>query len=145
ITTSPDVPVSRVLELMRVNRISGAPVVEDEKLIGIISLENIVRALQNDELTAPELKYMTPSLVTVKTFESVVEAIKTFSEKRLGRLPVVDENFQTALPSFYGTTSKPATLPTAVMRRVISNVPCFASARTRNWHGAAELQPTKRK
>ncbi len=94
ITTPPDVPISSVLELMRVNRISGAPVVEDEKLIGIISLEDIVRALQNDELTAPVRKYMTCDLVTVKTFESIVEAIKTFTEKGLGRLPVVDEKNQ---------------------------------------------------
>jgi predicted transcriptional regulator len=35
---------------------------------------------------------MSAELVTVKTFESIVEALKTFTEKALGRLPVVDEN-----------------------------------------------------
>lgn len=35
---------------------------------------------------------MTTELVTVNTFDSIVEAIKTFTEKRLGRLPVVDED-----------------------------------------------------
>jgi len=92
ITTTPDVPMSDVLELLRANRISGAPVVEAEKLIGIISIEDIVRALQNDELSAPVRQYMSTELVTVKTFESIVEALKTFTEKGLGRLPVVDEN-----------------------------------------------------
>jgi CBS domain-containing protein/anti-sigma regulatory factor (Ser/Thr protein kinase) len=92
ITTPPDVPLSGVLEVLRANRISGLPVVEHEKLIGIVSLEDIVRALQNDELSAPVRQYMTTNLVTVKTFESIVEALKTFTEKGLGRLPVVDDN-----------------------------------------------------
>jgi len=91
ITTSPDVQIASVLELLRLNRISGAPVVEDEKLVGIISLEDIVRALQNDELTAPARKYMSTRLVTVNASDSIVEAIKVFTEKGLGRLPVIDE------------------------------------------------------
>ncbi|MBL8063394.1 MAG: CBS domain-containing protein [Anaerolineales bacterium] len=92
ITTGPDIPLSSVLELLRTNRISGVPVVEGEILVGIISLEDVVRALQKDELAESVKKYMTTNLVTVKSFDSVVEAIKTFSEKRLGRLPVVDED-----------------------------------------------------
>lgn len=91
ITTLPDVPIASALELMRVNRISGVPVIEDEKLVGIISLEDIVRALQNNELTEPVKKYMTGKLVTVRHADSIVEAIKRFTEKGLGRLPVVDE------------------------------------------------------
>ncbi|NWF64758.1 MAG: CBS domain-containing protein [Chloroflexi bacterium] len=92
ITTPPNVPVSKALELVRVNRISGVPVVHDETLVGIISLEDIVRALQNNELGEPVQKYMTTDLVTVNTFDSIVEAIKIFTEKRLGRLPVIDEH-----------------------------------------------------
>ena len=81
ITTSPDVPIASVLELMRVNRISGVPVVQDEKLVGIISLEDIVRALQSNELAEPVKKYMTGKLVTVRHSDSIVEAIKRFTEK----------------------------------------------------------------
>lgn len=91
ITTSPDVAIASVLELLRVNRISGVPVVQDEKLVGIISLEDIVRALQNNDLTEPVKKYMTDNLITVRYSDSIVEAIKRFTEKGLGRLPVVDE------------------------------------------------------
>jgi CBS domain-containing protein/anti-sigma regulatory factor (Ser/Thr protein kinase) len=91
VTTPPDVPVASVLELLRINRISGAPVVKDQKLVGIISLEDIVRALQNNQLTEPVEKYMTGKLVTVRSSDSIVEAIKAFTEKGLGRLPVVDE------------------------------------------------------
>ncbi|HNE03646.1 MAG TPA: CBS domain-containing protein, partial [Anaerolineales bacterium] len=92
ITTTSDVPLSSALELLRVNRISGLPVVSDGNLIGVISLEDIVRALQTNGLSLPVKAYMSTTLVTVKATDSVVEAIKTFSEKRLGRLPVVGEH-----------------------------------------------------
>lgn len=91
-TATPDMPLSKVLEILRVNRISGLPVVEDEKLVGILSLEDIVRALQKNELAAPTSQYMTRDVVTVSSYESIVQALRTFTEKQLGRLPVVDEN-----------------------------------------------------
>ena len=91
-TATPEMPLSRVLEILRLNRISGLPVVETEKLVGVLSLEDIVRALQKNELSAPTREYMTRDVVTVANYESIVTAISTFTEKQLGRLPVVDEN-----------------------------------------------------
>ena len=96
ITTSPDVPVSSVLDLLRANRISGVPVVADANLLGVISLEDVVRALQKNELAMPVRNYMTTQLVTVNTFDSIMKAIKAFNEKRLGRLPVIDEHHKLA-------------------------------------------------
>ena len=90
-TASPDISLSDVLKILRVNRISGVPVVEDEKLIGVISIEDIVRALQNNDLTETVGQYMTRELVTVSNFESIVKAMQTFAEKHVGRLPVIDE------------------------------------------------------
>jgi len=91
-TASPDMPLSRVLEILRLNRISGLLVVENEQLVGVLSLEDIVRALQKNELTAPTSRYMTRDVVTVASYDSIVKAISTFTEKQLGRLPVIDEN-----------------------------------------------------
>ena len=90
-TASPDISLSDVLKILRVNRISGVPVVEDEKLVGVISIEDIVRALQNNDLTETVGQYMTRELVTVANFDSIVKAMQTFAEKHVGRLPVVDE------------------------------------------------------
>jgi len=91
-TATPEMPLSKVLEILRLNRISGLPVVEHDKLVGVLSLEDIVRALQRNELSAPTSQYMTPDVVTVASYDSIVTAIRTFTEKQLGRLPVVDEN-----------------------------------------------------
>ena len=89
---TPDMPLSKVLDILRMNRISGLPVVENEKLVGVLSLEDIVRALQRNDLSAPTSQYMTREVVTVANYDSIVKAMSTFTEKGLGRLPVVDEN-----------------------------------------------------
>ena len=93
-TATPEMPLSNVLEILRLNRISGLPVVENEKLVGVLSLEDIVRALQKNELSAPTSQYMTREVVTIANYDSIVNAISTFMEKQLGRLPVVDENYK---------------------------------------------------
>jgi CBS domain-containing protein/anti-sigma regulatory factor (Ser/Thr protein kinase) len=93
-TATPEMPLSKVLEILRLNRISGLPVVENEKLVGVLSLEDIVRALQKNELSAPTSQYMTREVVTIANYDSIVNAISTFTEKQLGRLPVVDENYK---------------------------------------------------
>ena len=66
--------------------------IEDGQLIGILSLEDIVRAMEKDELSATVSQYMTQKLITVSSHDSIVRAIQTFTDSRLGRLPVIDEN-----------------------------------------------------
>jgi CBS domain-containing protein/anti-sigma regulatory factor (Ser/Thr protein kinase) len=91
-TASPAMPLSKVLDILRIHRISGVPVLEDEKLVGIISLEDIVRAMEKNELAATTSQYMTRDVVTVASYDSIVKAIRVFTEKALGRLPVLDED-----------------------------------------------------
>lgn len=91
-TASPDMPLSEVLELLRNNRISGLPVVADGKLVGVLSIEDIVRAMQKNDLDSTAGKYMTSQVVTVASYDSIVKALHTFTEKGLGRLPVLDED-----------------------------------------------------
>jgi CBS domain-containing protein/anti-sigma regulatory factor (Ser/Thr protein kinase) len=90
-TASPDMPIAKVLDILRIHRISGVPVLEEGRLVGIISLEDIVRALTKNDLSATTSQYMTRKVVTVASYEPVVQAIRTFTEEQLGRLPVVDE------------------------------------------------------
>ncbi len=90
-TVTPERPMNDVLELLRQKRISGAPVVDEtSKLCGIVSLEDLIRALLANDLYAPISKYMTHDLIVAKEFDAAVEAIETFTRKSIGRLPVVD-------------------------------------------------------
>jgi len=92
ITISPDAPISDVADLMREKRISGVMVVEDDVLVGLISTEDLIKCLINGELTAPVRKYMTTDLVTLKSYDYLTEALKTFARTGVGRLPVMDEH-----------------------------------------------------
>jgi len=91
-TVSPEMPMSSVLEILRVNRISGTPVLENENLVGVLSIEDLVRCMEKNELHVPVHQYMSRAIVSVNAYDSVVKAIETFSTHRKGRLPVVDEN-----------------------------------------------------
>lgn len=90
ITVSPDSSMESFLELLRTHRISGAPVVRDSQLIGIVSLEDLIRSLREKDMNAPVTKYMSANVITVHSYEPLVKSIQTFSDTKLGRLPVID-------------------------------------------------------
>lgn len=92
ITVTPDTLMSELKEILRVNRISGAPVVENDKLVGIVSIEDLIKALEQGDLRCPVRSRMTSSVMTVLSGESVIEAVKRFSQHGVGRLPVVNDS-----------------------------------------------------
>lgn len=90
LTMSAGMKMAEVLESFRKWRISGAPIVANGKLTGIISIEDLIRCLTNTDLGAEISKYMNYNVITVKDSDPLVEALKTFVSTRVGRLPVVD-------------------------------------------------------
>lgn len=85
-----DMTMEEVLDLFREVRISGAPVVADGKLIGLLSIEDLIRSLRNGDIKAPVSDYMTRQVITVKSTDPVIEALKIFVHAHIGRLPVLD-------------------------------------------------------
>ncbi len=82
------------IELLRIKRISGAPVVENGNLVGVISTEDLMRALTQNDLDAPIRKYMSANVISVKSYEPVVKALEMFARTNVGRLPVTNEHDQ---------------------------------------------------
>jgi CBS domain-containing protein/anti-sigma regulatory factor (Ser/Thr protein kinase) len=89
---SPDMKMASALDIFRKERISGAPVTQEDKLLGILSIEDLIRSLREQNLEAEVRDYMTIDLTTVREFDPVVEALKTFARTQYGRLPVLDED-----------------------------------------------------
>ncbi len=89
---TPSTHLSDLLEIMRSRHISGMPVLEAEELIGIISIEDIVQAMLQNDLEGSVGKHMSTRIYSVKEYEPVVKAIEKFSQYHVGRLPVVDQN-----------------------------------------------------
>ncbi len=91
LTVSPDTTMQQTLELFRSTRISGAPVIHKDELIGIVSIEDLIRCLLSTDLTSPVSNYMSKKLLTVHGSDPVIEALKLFASSHYGRLPVLNE------------------------------------------------------
>jgi len=89
ITITPNESISDALDLMQSNRISGVPVVEGEKLVGIITNRDL-RFETNMEKKVGDL--MTKKLVTVKENFPMDEAKALMHANRIEKLLVVDDN-----------------------------------------------------
>jgi CBS domain-containing protein/anti-sigma regulatory factor (Ser/Thr protein kinase) len=85
-----DMPMSEVVDQFRQARISGAPVLDGQMLVGIISMEDLIRCLCASDLDSPASKYMTTHPFTVSSSDPVIEALKVFVNSNVGRLPVVN-------------------------------------------------------
>jgi CBS domain-containing protein/anti-sigma regulatory factor (Ser/Thr protein kinase) len=93
-TVTPHTTMRETLDLFRQVRISGAPVVHNHELLGIISIEDLIRSLQENDLSSPVSKYMSSSILTVRGSDPVIEALKLFVNTNKGRLPVLDQDNQ---------------------------------------------------
>jgi len=93
ITISPDMTVRNVLNLIRQHRISGLPVVDGSRVVGIVTNRDL-RFESN--LDQPVKNIMTPRdrLVTVREGVSIEEAMRLLHQHRLERVLVVNENFE---------------------------------------------------
>ncbi|MDY0132827.1 MAG: IMP dehydrogenase [Desulforegulaceae bacterium] len=88
VTISPDKPVSEVLQLMSTYRISGVPVVDGKKLVGIVTNRDL-RFEQDFSKSISEV--MTKeNLVTVKEGITLEESKAKLHEHRIEKLLVVD-------------------------------------------------------
>jgi CBS domain-containing protein/anti-sigma regulatory factor (Ser/Thr protein kinase) len=90
ITVQPNALVSDLREILRINRISGLPVVDHGRLVGIISIEDFIKALAvgQDHCTIDEK--MTKHVATLHVDDPLVLAIDKFERTGLGRFPVVE-------------------------------------------------------
>ncbi len=93
ITVAPTLTVREVLNLTRTHRISGLPVIEGGKVVGIVTNRD---TRFEDNLDQPVRAIMTPRerLVTVKEGASVEEARALMHKHRLERVLVVNDAFE---------------------------------------------------
>ncbi|HPM41810.1 MAG TPA: IMP dehydrogenase, partial [bacterium] len=92
ITVSPDMTLVEVLELSRQHSISGFPVTEGARLLGIITNRDMQF---EDDLERRVREVMTPRnrLVTAKVGVSLSDAKRILHERRVEKLPIVDDDF----------------------------------------------------
>jgi CBS domain-containing protein/anti-sigma regulatory factor (Ser/Thr protein kinase) len=92
ITIRPDATMTALRELLQQRRISGVPVVDGEKLVGLISIEDLIRWLSSDEPDCPIADQMTSSPEGLYSDQPLVHAIRRFDESGFGRFPILDRD-----------------------------------------------------
>jgi CBS domain-containing protein/anti-sigma regulatory factor (Ser/Thr protein kinase) len=93
---SPDTIIREALDIFRKIRISGAPVTDQGKLVGILSIEDLIRSLREGRIDLKVSDYMTKNIYVIKTYDPVIEALKVFAKSGVGRLPVLNREGQLA-------------------------------------------------
>ncbi len=77
---------------MREARVSGLPVVKDNIMVGIVTIEDVILALDHGYIEEPIERWMTRDVVTVESNWPLSRAMSILDRTRFGRLPVLDKD-----------------------------------------------------
>jgi CBS domain-containing protein/anti-sigma regulatory factor (Ser/Thr protein kinase) len=91
VTVTPQTSMAELREILRNHRISGTPVMENGELVGIISIEDLIKALAAGEMEVVVGEKMTRDPVALCADDRIVLAVDRFTRSGFGRFPVVDE------------------------------------------------------
>ena len=92
-TASPDEPLSRVIEIFKKHRIHHLPIVEDGKLMGLITTSDLMWANKSfDEYDQVMIEdVMTTQLATLEPEAKIGSAAQIFLKNWFHALPIVDD------------------------------------------------------
>lgn len=92
VSASPDATVREAIQLIDDNDIRHLPIVEDGRLVGIVSDRDLRAYERSDErLAIPVGEVMTQEPVCMEVGESLASVIDIMLEYKIGALPVVGE------------------------------------------------------
>jgi CBS domain-containing protein/anti-sigma regulatory factor (Ser/Thr protein kinase) len=78
--------------IMKENYITGVPITDGQKLLGLVSIDDIVTALDGGWINAPAEEKMTRNLIVLEEDMPLSFAISYLNKYRYGRYPVVNKN-----------------------------------------------------
>lgn len=90
ITVPPETTMSELKDLLRKHKISGTPVVENEKLVGIISIEDLILWLGKGDSNARVGDKMTTDVNVLYADEGLTNGVQLLEDSGFGRIPVLD-------------------------------------------------------
>ena len=89
-TALPSDSLRTIQQLMKQHKISGVPIQLGSKLLGIVSIEDIITALDEGHIDDLAEKWMARGVITIRDHFSLVRAVAEFERHGFGRFPVVD-------------------------------------------------------
>lgn len=92
LTLTPEDTMLDVKRILKDRRISGIPIVRSKKLVGIISIEDLIRSLSEGLLDEKIKNVMSDKVETLFSDEPIVHAINKFDRYGFGRFPILDRD-----------------------------------------------------
>jgi len=92
ITVHPETLMSELRNILRDKGISGTPVIENDRLVGIISIEDFIKWQAECMEDCPLKQRMISEVKTVYAEEPLVHAVSTLESHGFGRLPVIERD-----------------------------------------------------
>ncbi len=92
VTVGPGQTMAEFRTILRENRISGTPVVENGKLVGMVSIEDLINALYDNAINVPVRERMKTKVECLYSDELLVHCIAKFSQLGYRRYPVLNRN-----------------------------------------------------
>jgi IMP dehydrogenase len=84
-----DEPVKQAIDLMREHNVTGLPVLDGEKLFGVITLTDLRRHVTSQDLEKPTSLFCSVDLVTISPATTISDSLTMMHENQVGRLLVV--------------------------------------------------------
>ena len=85
--------IAEAVELLNTKKIGAVVVVDDNKVVGILSERDVVRHLGKDWgalASRPVSDVMTRAVVSVSRFASIADVMERMTEKRIRHMPIVE-------------------------------------------------------
>jgi anti-sigma regulatory factor (Ser/Thr protein kinase)/predicted transcriptional regulator len=90
ITVTPENTMEDVRLLLKEHRLSGVPVTQGGEIVGIISVEDLIRSLLEGNSKETVRQRMTGKLIALYSDEPLICAVQKFERYGYGRFPVID-------------------------------------------------------
>jgi CBS domain-containing protein/anti-sigma regulatory factor (Ser/Thr protein kinase) len=92
ITAGKDSPLRHIQAIMRENYITGVPITEGQKLLGLVSIDDIVTALDDGCINLTAGERMTRDVIVLEDDMPLSFAVSYLNKYRYGRYPVVNKS-----------------------------------------------------
>ena len=90
VTIGRDATMRELKELLKARGVTGVPVVEGRRMFGVVSVEDVIQALESGGMGDPVSKYMESNVVTVEEDMPLSIVMSYFTKYNYRRFPVLN-------------------------------------------------------
>ena len=88
-----DTPIEEIARLMLENELSNLPVFENEKLVGIVKIDDLLERIVEKRFGEEKIdRFISKNVTSVSPSDNIGKVLKIFRKKNISRLPVVKDN-----------------------------------------------------